>query len=124
MISCPGNLFARVISGQCEAGHYRQPCQWSRKTKAGGHEVLSISPLEFLNLYTKFGEAYSATSQLKASASAFGCSKAQRSLRLSDKENPYGLHLDLRFSNRLLNHENTSRQEEGASKRLLLIFCT
>ena len=51
MISCPGNLFARVISGQCEAGHYRQLCQWSRKTKAGGHEVLSISPLEFLNLY-------------------------------------------------------------------------
>ena len=41
---------------------------------------------------------------------------------MSDKENPYGLHLDLRFSNRLLNHENTSRQEEGASKRLLLIL--
>ena len=46
MISCPGNVFARVISGRCEAGHYRQQNKgwWTRS-------AINIPPLEFLNLH-------------------------------------------------------------------------
>ena len=65
IILCPGNVFARVISGRCETGHYRKQNKgwWTRS-------AINIPPLEFLNLHQ-----YEKKSKWKSLWTVFKCVK-------------------------------------------------